>query len=148
MYCFISHVIWNPNKLTSYVVWFESLRSIGSNWARTPGKPRINIYRAKGDGAVDHSLVSSLFNIFRLDYKNLNDQARSGRPKTIDTEDLLKAMEANPACSIWWLSRHFIVQYSLSFSRFRQKHTELSSCTTHYQNIDKLLTYLSIFIKR
>ena len=37
------------------------------------------------------------FNKFHLCWKKLNNDARSSRPKTVNSEAVLKAKEANPA---------------------------------------------------
>ena len=49
-------------------------------------KATKNICRAKCEGAVDHSTVTRWFKKFCLGCKNLNDQARSSRPKTMDSK--------------------------------------------------------------
>ena len=58
-----------------------------------------NIRCAKGEDAVDHSTVTRWFKKFRSGCKNLDDQARSGRPKTVDSEAVFQAIEANPKSS-------------------------------------------------
>ena len=42
-----------------------------------------NICCAKDEGAVDPSRVTGWFKKFCLGFKNLNDQAKTGRPKTV-----------------------------------------------------------------
>ena len=37
-----------------------------------------------------------------MGYKNLCDQARSGKTKTMDSEAVIQAIEANPACNTWF----------------------------------------------
>ena len=54
-----------------------------------------NICCAKGEGAIDHDSVSSGFKKFCSGYKTLDDQKRSGRPKVIDTDAVLQAIESN-----------------------------------------------------
>ena len=54
-----------------------------------------NITCVKGEGAVDHSIVTRWFKKFHLSCKNLDDQARSDRPKTQEPEAMLQALEAN-----------------------------------------------------
>ena len=51
---------------------------------------------SKGEGAVDDHSVTKLFKKFHSSYKNLNNQAKSGGPYTMDSEILLQTMEANP----------------------------------------------------
>ena len=40
----------------------------------------------KGEGIVDHSIVTRWFKKFHLNCKNLDDQAKLGRSKTVDYE--------------------------------------------------------------
>ena len=63
-----------------------------------------NICFTKGEGALDHSTVTRWFKKFRSSYKNLEDQTRSSRPKTLDSEAVLQAIEVNLASSIRRLS--------------------------------------------
>ena len=56
-----------------------------------------NICYAKGESSVDYSAVSRWLKKFHLGCKNLDEQAKSGRPKTVDSEALLQVIEANPA---------------------------------------------------
>ena len=54
-----------------------------------------NICCVKSDGTVDHSMVTRLFKNFLLGCKNFDNQARSGRPKSVDCEAILQAIETN-----------------------------------------------------
>ena len=46
-----------------------------------------NICCTKGEGAVDHNNTGAKwFKKFGSDCKNLNDQGRSGKPKTMDSK--------------------------------------------------------------
>ena len=56
-----------------------------------------NICYAKSEGAVDYSPVIRLFQKFHLGYKNVDDQARSGWPKIVDSETTFQAIVANQA---------------------------------------------------
>ena len=58
-----------------------------------------NICYTKGEGVLDHSIVTRWSKKFCSGCKNLNDQAKSGRPKTMDSEIMLQAIEANPVSS-------------------------------------------------
>ena len=49
-----------------------------------------NLCCVKGEGAVNHNTVTGWLKKFCSGYKNLNDQARSGRPKTVDSETTLR----------------------------------------------------------
>ena len=60
-----------------------------------------NICCVKGEGTVDYNTVTRWFKKFCLGCKNCNDQARLGRPKTMNSEDLLQAIEVNPVSSTW-----------------------------------------------
>ena len=48
---------------------------------------------AKGEGAVDHSKVARWFKKFYLGCKNFDDQAKSSKPKTVDSEAMLQVIE-------------------------------------------------------
>ena len=63
-----------------------------------------NICCAKDEGTVDCDTVIRLFKKFRMDWKNLDNKARLGRPKTIDWEAMLQIIEANLASSAWRVS--------------------------------------------
>ena len=59
-------------------------------------EPTKNICYTKGEGAVVYSTVSRWVEKFCSGYKNLNDQIRLDRPKTVDSKAMLQAIEANP----------------------------------------------------
>ena len=63
-----------------------------------------HICYAKVKCAVDHSTVTRWLKKFHSSYKNLNNQAKLSRFKTVDSKVNLKAMEANPASSTWRVS--------------------------------------------
>ena len=50
---------------------------------------------AKGEGLVDHCTVTRWLKKFCLGCKNLDNQVRSGRSKTVYFKAMLKAIEAN-----------------------------------------------------
>ena len=58
-----------------------------------------NISGAKSEDPVDNSTITKWFKKFRSGCKNFDDQARSGRPKRVDFEAMLPAIEANPVIS-------------------------------------------------
>ena len=60
-----------------------------------------NICFIKGEVSVGHSTVTRLFKKFRTSRKKVDDQASSGRPKSVDSEVVLQAIEANPESSSW-----------------------------------------------
>ena len=53
-------------------------------------KSIINVCCTKNEGAVDHSTVSRLFKKCCSDCKDLDNQARSGRSKSVDSEAVSK----------------------------------------------------------
>ena len=48
-----------------------------------------NIYCVKNEGAFDYSTVTRWFKKFCLSCKNFDNQAKSGRPKTVASEAVL-----------------------------------------------------------
>ena len=75
-----------------------------------------NICCAKSESAVDHSTITKCLNRFRSGYKNLDGYVRSGRPKTVDSEAVLQAIEANPGSMRrdWYLSEMSFVIFMTS----------------------------------
>ena len=57
-------------------------------------EPIKTICWVKGKGTVDHSTVTRWFKKFCSDYKNLNNQERSGRLKSMALDTLFQAREA------------------------------------------------------
>ena len=55
-----------------------------------------NICFSKDEGPVDHNAVTRGFKKFRLGCKNLNDLARSGRSKCIDSKAVFQVIKTNP----------------------------------------------------
>ena len=62
-------------------------------------KATKNICCAKGERSVDHKTITCRLKKFCSGCKNLDNQARLGRPKTIDSELVLQAKETNQASS-------------------------------------------------
>ena len=58
-------------------------------------QPKIFIVQ-KGEKVVDHSTVTRWFKKCPSDYKNCENLARSSKPKTLDSEAVLQAIEVNP----------------------------------------------------
>ena len=54
-----------------------------------------NICCTKYEGTVDQSRITRWFKKFCLDWKNLNYQTRSGKPKNMDSKAMLEAIEVN-----------------------------------------------------
>ena len=104
-----------------------------------------NICYVKDEGPVHHSMVTRWLRYFCSWCKNLNDQARSGRCKTVDTEVVLPALEANLELhseSIWH-AQYLTIQCGLSPSWPQQKHPKLANWASCWQNIAKLLTHFN-----
>ena len=55
----------------------------------------------KEKNTVDHNEVTKWFKKFLLDYKNLDNQVRSDRPKTINSKAICQVLEANLVSSTW-----------------------------------------------
>ena len=66
-----------------------------------------NICYAKSEGKVDHSTLIWWFKKFPSDCKKLTDQARSGRPKTVDSKVILQVIEYHVSLtsrsSLWFI---------------------------------------------
>ena len=67
--------------------WWEVLFYRSADWAKT-----FVVGKVKA-----HSTVSRWLKKFDLACKNVDDQARSGRPKIVDSEAVLQALDANLA---------------------------------------------------
>ena len=70
---------------------------MSSNWAIAQATK--NISGAIDKSTVDHSTVTRWFKKFHVGCKKLYNQARSGWPKTVDSETMFQAKEANPESS-------------------------------------------------
>ena len=83
---------------------------------RSPGHNGIevtkNIFCVKGEGAVDRSTVTRWFKTFYTGCNSLSNHARSGRPKTRNSEDMLQTKEANQASSTQRVSGKFGISQS------------------------------------
>ena len=81
-----------------------------------------------------HYTVTKWFKKFHSGCKNLDDQVRSGKPKTAGSDAVLTDIKANPESSAWRVSGELGILLSSVV------------CNLHnLQNIAKLLTYPSIF---
>ena len=65
------------------------------NWATTQWKQQKHSY-VEGEGAIDLSMVTRWFKKFCLGCKNLEDQARLSKPKTMDYKAVFQSIEVNP----------------------------------------------------
>ena len=78
------------------------------------GEANKNICCLKGESELDYSIVTRWLKKFLLCCKDTDDQARSGRPKSVDSDAILKAVEANPVSVIWRVSGEIsIVQFDV-----------------------------------
>ena len=66
----------------------------------------------KSEGKVDHSTVTRWFKKFHTGRKDLNNQARSDRPKSMDSMAVLEAIEANLASNTWRVSDKLVISQS------------------------------------
>ena len=57
------------------------------------------VWKIKHEGSVDYHKVTRGFKKFYLGCKNLDNQARTSRPKIVDSDPVLQAIEANPVVS-------------------------------------------------
>ena len=64
-----------------------------------------NICCVKGEGVAEYSTITRKFKEFYLYCKNLDNQARSDRPKTVDSNAMLQAIEES---STWRVSGELI----------------------------------------
>ena len=104
------------------------------NLAITPRKqPKICV---KDEGVVEYSTVNRWFKKFLLSCKNLDDQARSFKSKTVDSKAALKAIEANLANS----ASHSLVWF-VNFTILTKASRDAKLCFMFYQNIVKFLTH-------
>ena len=74
-----------------------------------------NICCVEGEGAIDHSTVTRWIKKF---CKNINNQARLGRPKTLDLKAVLQAMEAYLVSSTLGVSGKLSISQSNVFCLF------------------------------
>ena len=72
------------------------------------GEATKKICHAKGEGAVDHTTLTRWFKKFLSDQKNFDNQAKSGRPKTMDSE----AIRANQINFTWRVLGELIISQS------------------------------------
>ena len=71
-----------------------------------------NICCAKGKGAINHSTVTRWFKKFCSNYKSFNNQVRTCRLKTINSEAVLHVIEANLMSNFWKISRKLNISLS------------------------------------
>ena len=62
------------------------------NWAVTLQKQPKTFTAMKDESTVEHSTISKWFKKFCSGYKNIDNQAYLGKPKTLDSEAMLQAI--------------------------------------------------------
>ena len=97
-----------------------------------------NICCTKDEGTIDHSTVTKWFKEFCSVCMNLDDQARSAKPKTVDFE----AIETNLESSTWRVSGDLGISQSNVVGLLLDLNKSIQSCliVPCYQNIPKLWT--------
>ena len=85
-----------------------------------------NICWVKGVCAVDYSTITRWSKKFCSGWKNLNNQTRSGRPKTVDSEVVFQIIEAN------LVDRH---RHDLGKSKCNCRIVFYITFTLHYEKI-------------
>ena len=110
-------------------------------------KATKNICCMKGEGIDDHSRITRWLKKFCFGCKNLCNQTRIGRPKTLDFKATQYALDTNLVSNTRKVSGKFDISQSsvvLSPSQLHQKHLKMLNCASCYQNIAKLFTHSSI----
>ena len=87
-----------------------------------------NICCAKGEGTVNHNAITRWFKKFCLVCKNLDGQAKLGRPKTRDSEAVLQAMELNLVSSIQSIANKLGISQSCVVCHFHNLNKRIWNC--------------------
>ena len=106
--------------IASPYVWLES-----SNWAINAEEATKNICCAKVENTVDYSTVTKWFKKFCLGCKNLDNQARSGRPKNINSKVMLQAIKVNKVNNTQRVSGRPSISQSNYLHNPRKRYTKL-----------------------
>ena len=115
---------------------------MSSNWAIMWRKHPKKNCGAKNEG--DHSTVTRWFKTFCMDCKNLDNQAKSSRPKSMDSEAELHAIEANLVSCTWRVSGKLSISQSSVVHHIHNLGKSIQNCQIVPQNIAKLFTHPSI----
>ena len=83
-----------------------------------------NIFCVKVKGAVDYSTVNKWFKKFCLGCKYLDEQARAGTLKSLDSEVMLKSIKAELASSTQRVSGELGISQSSEIHHLYKKHPE------------------------
>ena len=97
-----------------------------------------NICSMKREGAVDYSIVTRWFKKFCTGGKNLDDQAKSDRPKIVDSEAILQTIEANPVSSTRRVSGELSLSQSSVVFHIHDLSKYIKSCRIMF-HITKIL---------
>ena len=89
---------------------------------------------AKDGSTVDRNTITRWFKKFCLACKNLNDQAKSGRPKTIDSGAFLQVIEVNLASRTQKVESKVGILQSSVFYHLQDLSKSIKSCwiVSHY----------------
>ena len=99
-----------------------------------------NICCAKCDGTVDHNTVTKWFKKFCSDFKNLDDQTRSGRCQNKNSKAVLQAIEENLTIS----TQYQVSSASQHPSMFCHLHNH-GKCIQHCQIMPHITKILQTF---
>ena len=97
-----------------------------------------DIYCAKEEGTVDYSTKTKWFKKSHLGCKNLNDQAKSSRPKTMDSEAVSQVIHANQVSSSQRVLCKLSISQSSVVSYLHDLSTSIHSCQIVSQVIEIL----------
>ena len=96
-------------------------------------KATKNISCVKDEGTVNHSTQKRGYKKSCSACKNLNNQASSALPKTMDSKTVFQAYRISVKLGT---SQSSVVCHVHKLGK--KKHLEQPNCTSHYQNIAKL----------
>ena len=127
--CIVSFCVWFSNHTDECTIWELMLYEF--QLGHITVETTQNICCVKSEGKVDQSTVSRWLKKFCLRGKNFNYQARSSRPKSVDSKAMLQAIEANLVSSPRTL-HHFTVLCGWLLSWPLWKYWELLNCASNY----------------
>ena len=137
VHCFTPCVIWKSLRWTyNIILQLGNLYFTNSNIAEAIK----SLCCAKGDGAVDHTTLTRGSKKFRLGYKNLTNQAKSGKLKTIYSKAVLLAVETNPVSNTrgvsgeLGISQFSVVHYLHDLRKIIRSFRIVSHITKIWQN--------------
>ena len=77
-----------------------------------------NICCMKNEGKVDHNTVTRWLKKFHSSCKNVHDQGRLGRSKTVDSKVVFQNIETNPVSTTQRVSSKFSIPHSSGVHHF------------------------------